>query len=84
MRTLRAYAVGAAFSSRDADGRDDFEWRRVGFTGDDYTYRRARPRTNQPARQRINRRSATPVRSRIDPSAIRTPEERKAAGRAVC
>lgn len=82
---LRAYAVGRAFSSRDADGSDDFAWRRVDFASDEYTYRRPAPprqRTDRPRRQ--SRRATSAVTSRVDPTKIRTPEQRKAAGRAVC
>lgn len=80
-RTLRAYAVGAAFSSRDADGTDDFEWRRVGFTGDDYTYRRPTPRRR--TRTQRARRTASAVTVRVDPSVIRTPEQRRAVARSL-
>lgn len=75
---MRAYAVGAAFSVKDVE--DQFAWRRVGFAGDDYNYRRATPRP-QPTSDngRRARRTVAPVTRKIDPSRIRTPEQRRAA-----
>jgi hypothetical protein len=82
LSTLRAYAVGAAFSSRDADGSDDFAWRQVAFNSDDYDYRRPRPR--RPTRpRRTNRRAASAVRTRTDPSAVRTRDQQKSVARSL-
>lgn len=76
-RTVRAYAVGAAFSTRDVDGTAEFDWRPTDRNWTDVEYRRPRPR-----KQRT--RSTTTVSRRIDPSAVRTPDQIKAAGRRVC
>lgn len=73
MHALRAYAVGAAFSTRDADGTDDFAWRPTDRYWSDVEYRRPRPRPQRRTR------TATVTR-RIDPSRIRTPEQIHAAG----
>lgn len=83
MATLRAYAVGSAFSTRDADGTDDFGWRRVDFASDDYDYRRPTPANGRDGNGNPRRRPAA-VRTRRDPSAIRTPEQIRAAGRRNC
>lgn len=73
---LRAYAVGAAFSVKDVE--DQFAWRRVSFTDPDYTYRRATPRPQSTGNGR-RRRPPAAVSRRVDPSQIRTPEQRRAA-----
>ena len=82
MSALRAYAVGRAFSSRDADGTDDFAWRQVGFNSDEYTYRRPAPPRQRPQRAR-QRTASAPVDRRIDPTKIRTREQQKAVARAI-
>lgn len=76
-RTVRAYAVGAAFSTRDADGTDDFQWRPTDRSWTDVEYRRPRPKP-----QRKRRTSA--CGTRVDPSRVRTPDQIKAAGRRAC
>jgi hypothetical protein len=83
LTTPRAYAVGAAFSSRDADGSDDFAWRRMDFASDEYTYRRPTPRVQRPARPRRATRRTTAVTSRVDPTRVRTREQQKAVARAL-
>lgn len=83
LATLRAYAVGTAFSSRDADGTSDFEWRRVGFVGDDYTYRRPAPPRESTRRGQRRRVKAAAVSSRIDPTKIRTRDQQKAVARSL-
>lgn len=80
-RTLRAYAVGAAFSVRDVP--DDWQWRPTDIWWTDVEYRR--PRTApEPRSNNRPRRAPAPVRTRIDPSRIRTPAQQKAVGRTVC
>lgn len=76
LATLRAYAVGAAFSSRDADGTDDFAWRPTDRYWTDVTYRRPRPRRTRPH-------ATSAVGRRIDPTRIRTLDQQKAVARAL-
>lgn len=76
MAALRAYAVGSRFSSRDADGTDDYGWRPTDRYWTDVEYRRPRPK--QPRGSGTRRRTASAVTTRIDPSRIRTPEQRRA------
>jgi len=78
----RSYAVGAAFSSRDADGSDDFAWRPTDIYWTDVEYRRPRPpRPTRP--RRTTRRTAFPVASRVDPSVVRTRDQQKAVARSL-
>ena len=79
---LRAYAVGRAFSSRDADGSDDYAWRRVDFATDDYTYRRPAPPRQRTGRTR-QRRATSAVTSRVDPTRIRTRDQQRAVARSL-
>lgn len=76
-RTVRAYAVGAAFSIRDVDDTDEFAWRPTDRYWIDVEYRRPRPR---PVRQRRTSACST----RVDPSRVRTPDQIRTAGRRVC
>lgn len=76
-RTVRAYAVGAAFSTRDADGSDDYAWRPTDRFWTDVEYRRPRPR---PQRRRP---TASAVRTRVDPSRVRTRDQQKAVARSL-
>lgn len=80
-RTLRAYAVGAAFSVRDVE--DQFRWYPTDIYWTDVEYRRARPAYRTDSNGNRKRRAAAPVRTRIDPSRIRTPEQRKAVARSL-
>lgn len=82
-RAVRAYAVGSTFSSRDADGTNDFAWRRVDFASDDYTYRRPRPPRPDTQRSQQRRVRASSVRSRIDPTKIRTLDQQRAIARSL-
>lgn len=82
-RAVRAYAVGSAFSSRDADGTNDFAWRPVDFASDDYTYRRPAPPRESTRKGQRRRVKASAVRSRIDPTKIRTRDQQKAVARSL-
>jgi hypothetical protein len=85
LTALRAYAVGAAFSVRDV--ADEWAWRPTDHTWTDVEYRRPRARTQPTSdnqRTRPRRRAASAVSRRVDPSRIRTPEQRRAAGLRVC
>jgi hypothetical protein len=78
----RAYAVGAKFSV--ADVADQFAWRPTDRYWTDVEYRTPRSRVQPASDNRPRRRRApSPVSSRIDPSRIRTPEQRKSVGRAT-
>lgn len=79
---LRAYAVGRAFSSRDADGSDDFAWRQVEFNSDDYSYRRPAPPRQRSTRTRT-RCAPSAVTSRVDPTRVRTLAEQRAVARSL-
>ena len=76
---LRAYAVGAAFSVRDV--ADENRWRPTDIYWSDVYYGPARPQPqsdNRPRRSR-GRRPVAAVSRTVDPSRIRTPEQRRAA-----
>lgn len=83
MATLRAYAVGAAFSTRDSDGTDDFAWRPTDYYWTDVEYRRPRPPQRDTQRAQRRRVAASAVRSRIDPTKIRTLDQQRAVARAL-
>lgn len=79
---LRAYAVGAAFSVRDV--ADELRWRPTDAQWTDVYYGPARPQPTSDNRPRNRaRRASSPVRRTVDPSRIRTPEQRRAAARRV-
>lgn len=78
---LRAYAVGAAFSTRDV--ADELRWRPTDAQWTDVYYGPARPVPTTDNRPRNGRRAAAPVHRTVDPSRIRTPEQRRAAARRV-
>lgn len=83
MAALRAYAVGAAFSVRDV--ADQFRWRPTDRYWTDVEYRRPYSAPAQPASNNGRaRRAASTVSTRVDPTRVRTPEQRRAAGQRVC
>lgn len=81
-RVIRAYAVGSAFSSRDADGSNDFAWRQVAFNSDDYTYRRPAPPHRRTGRTQ-RRRATSVVSTHVDPTKIRTLDQQRAVARSL-
>jgi hypothetical protein len=81
---LHAYAVGAAFSVRDADGSDDYAWRPTDIYWTDVEYRRPRPQPAPKSDWRARGRRASAVAVRRDASRIRTPDQIRAAGRRNC
>jgi hypothetical protein len=86
-RALRAYAVGAAFSTRDV--ADEFAWRPTDPQWTDVEYRRVRPPVQPKSdwqtrgRRAAARRRSGPVATVVDPSRIRTPEQQRAVARRV-